>query len=183
MAEDVEMKQMMPVRARPEVLYRLVMDPKRRLKWDKNLVKAEYEGGEGKLSSGAVVNYKLSRSYLGLGFQVKYGQLIPSQRGSWDSVRHVGPLEKLSQHWQFKAMPGGTEVTLTVKGRVKYGWVKPQIERMLMQLVMSTLLELQRAVDAPAAQMVEDLGREMQEKQKAEEKAAKEAAKAAKKKR
>ena len=70
-------------------------------------------------------------------------------------------------------MPGGTEVTLTVNGRVRYGWVRRPIERMLHNLVVTTLVELQRQVDAQGAQLMEDMGREMAKKQKEEQQAAK----------
>ncbi|MFB9084640.1 hypothetical protein ACFFU7_18475, partial [Deinococcus wulumuqiensis] len=84
----------------------------------------------------------------------------------WEAVRPFGPLEKFSQQWNFKPMPGGTEVTLTVKGTVRYRWIRTQMERILHNLTISTLMDLQRQIDAPTAQLVEDMGREMAEKQK-----------------
>lgn len=183
MSESISIKQSLTVRARPDALYRLALEPKRRAAWDPNLVSAAYVGGEsagaGRLANNAQVRFKFSRRLLGLGFTAKYGQLQAPQRGGWESVRHVGPLEKLTQGWTFKPMPGGTEVTLSVHARVRYAWIRPPLERVLHNLVMSTLLALQRQVDAPGAQLMEDLGREMQEKQKAEQKAVREAAKAA----
>ncbi|WP_272975941.1 SRPBCC family protein [Deinococcus geothermalis] len=183
MPEDIHIKQSIVVRARPDVLYRLALEPKRRVKWDPNLVRAEYEGGDGRLTNNALVRFKFSRRLLGLSFVAKYGQLQAPLRGGWESVRNVGPLEKLTQGWTFKAMPGGTEVTLSVNGRVRYRWVRTPVERLLHNLVVTTLLELQRQVDAPGAQLVEDLGRELQRKQKEEQQAAKAAAKAARRKR
>lgn len=182
MSEDIQIKQTIPIRARPDILYRLALEPGRRVKWDSNLVSAEYAGGEGRLTNNVLVNFKLARKLLGLKFQAKYGQLHAPQRGGWESVRQVGPLEKLTQGWNFKAMPGGTEVTLTVNARVRYKWVHKQIERALQNMVMTTLMDLQRQVDAPGAQLIQDMGKEMAEKQKQEQKAAKEAAKAAKRK-
>lgn len=173
MSEDIHIKQNIVVRARPDVLYRLALEPKRRVKWDPNLVRAEYEGGEGRLSNNALVRFKFSRRLLGLSFVARYGQLQAPLRGGWESVRHVGPLEKLSQSWVFKAMPGGTEVTLTLKARVRYRWVRRPVERLLHNLVMTTLLELQRQVDAPGAQLLEDMGRELARKQQEERRAAK----------
>lgn len=173
MSEEIVIRHSLPVRARPEVLYRLALEPRRRLKWDRHFVQAEYAQEGQKLAQNAIVNFRFARSLLGLRFQAKYGQLQPSQRGGWESVRHVGPLEKLTQAWNFKPMPGGTEVTLTVTARVRYRWVRAQVERVLNNMVVSTLIELQRQVDAPGAQLVEDLGREAAEKQKAERKAAK----------
>ncbi|GGK12631.1 oligoketide cyclase [Deinococcus malanensis] len=178
MSESIHIKQNIIVRARPDVLYRLALEPRRRVKWDPNLVKADYQGGDGRLANNALVRFKFARRLLGLSFTAKYGQLQAPQRGGWESVRHVGPLEKLTQAWTFKPMPGGTDVTLTLNARVRYGWVRRPVERVLHNMVMSTLLELQRQVDAQGAQLMEDMGREMQEKQKAEQKAAKEAAKA-----
>lgn len=183
MSEDIHIRQSIVVRARPDVLYRLALEPRRRVKWDPNLARAEYEGGEGgRLTNNVLVRFKFSRRLLGLSFTARYGQLQAPLRGGWESVRHVGPLEKLTQGWTFKAMPGGTEVTLTVNGRVRYGWIRTPLERMLHNLVVTTLTELQRQVDAPGAQLMEDLGREMQRKQKEEQQAAK-AARAGRKRR
>ncbi|MBB5233644.1 SRPBCC family protein [Deinococcus budaensis] len=179
MSQAINIKQSIVVRARPDVLYRLALEPKRRVRWDPNLVRAEYEGGEGRLANNVPVRFKFSRRLLGLSFTARYGQLQAPLRGGWESVRHVGPLEKLTQGWTFKAVPGGTEVTLSVNGRVRYGWIQKPVERMLHNLVVTTLVELQRQVDAQGAQLLEDMGREMQRKQKEEQKAAKEAAKAA----
>ncbi|MFC4427366.1 SRPBCC family protein [Deinococcus navajonensis] len=173
MSESIQIKQNIVVRARPDVLYRLALEPKRRVKWDPNLVRADYEGGEGRLANNVLVRFKFARRLLGLSFTARYGQLQAPQRGGWESVRHVGPLEKLTQAWTFKPMPGGTDVTLTLNARVRFRWVRAPVERMLHNLVMTTLLELQRQVDAQGAQLMTDLGREMQEKQKAEQKAAK----------
>ena len=180
MSESINIKQTIVVRARPDVLYRLALEPKRRAKWDPNLASADYEGEGGRLANNALVRFKFTRRLLGLGFTAKYGQLQAPQRGGWESVRHVGPLEKLTQGWVFKPMPGGTEVTLTVNGKVRYKWVRVPVERVLHNMVATTLLELQRTVDAQGAQLMEDMGRELAEKQKADQKAAKEAAKAAK---
>ncbi|MFC3601358.1 SRPBCC family protein [Deinococcus soli (ex Cha et al. 2016)] len=182
MSESIHIKQTIVVRARPDVLYRLALEPKRRAKWDPNLAKAEYEGEGGRLANNSLVRFKFTRRLLGLGFTAKYGQLQAPQRGGWESVRHVGPLEKLTQGWVFKPMPGGTEVTLTVHGKVRFKWVRVPVERVLHNMVATTLLELQRTVDAQGAQLMEDMGRELAEKQKADQKAAKEAAKAAKRK-
>lgn len=182
MSEDIQIKQTIPIRARPDILYRMALEPARRVKWDSNFVSAEYNGGEGRLANNVLVNFKLARKLLGFKIQAKYGQLLAPQRGGWESIKPFGPLEKMTQSWNFKAMPGGTEVTLTVNARVRYKWISKQIERMLQNLVVSTLLDLQRQVDASGAQLMEDMGREMAEKQKQEQKAAKEAAKAAKRK-
>lgn len=182
MSESIQIKQTMVVRARPDVLYRLALEPKRRVKWDKNFVQAEYDGGDGRLVNNALVKFKFRRNLLGLRFTAKYGQLQAPQRGGWESVGTVGPLEKLTQGWVFKPMPGGTEVTLTLNGKVRYKWLRPQLERILNNMVVSTLLELQRTVDAQGAQLMEDMGKELAEKQKADAKAAKEAAKNARRK-
>lgn len=182
MSESIHIKQTIVVRARPDVLYRLALEPRRRAKWDPNLAKAEYEGEGSRLANNSLVRFKFTRRLLGLSFTAKYGQLQAPQRGGWESVRHVGPLEKLTQGWMFKPMPGGTEVTLTVNGKVRYKWVRVPVERVLHNMVATTLLELQRTVDAQGAQLMEDMGRELAEKQKADQKAAKEAAKAAKRK-
>ncbi len=182
MSESISVKQTIVVRSRPDVLYRLALEPRRRVKWDPNLAKAEYEGGEGRLSNTALVRFKFARKLLGLSFTARYGQLQPPQRGGWESVRHVGPLEKLTQGWQFKPMPGGTEVTLTVNGRIRYRWIRMPVERLLNNLVVTTLVELQRTVDAQGAQLMADMGREMQQKQKEQARAEKEAARASKRK-
>lgn len=69
-------------------------------------------------------------------------------------------------------MPGGTEVTMSIRARVRYKWVRAPVERMLHNMVYSTLMELQRQVDANTAQMMEDVSKEMAAKRKKEEKAA-----------
>ncbi|MFC3832539.1 MULTISPECIES: SRPBCC family protein [Deinococcus] len=183
MSESIQLKQSIVVRSRPDVLYRLALEPRRRAKWDKNFVSAAYEGGDGRLTNNALVRFKFRRQLLGLAFTAKYGQLQPPQRGGWESVRHVGPLEKLTQAWSFKPMPGGTEVTLSMNARVRYRWIRAPIERVLNNMLVSTLIELQRTVDAQGAQLMEDVGKELAEKQRAEQKAAKDAARAAKKRR
>jgi hypothetical protein len=183
MSESIQLKQNIVVRSRPDVLYRLALEPRRRMKWDKNFVSAEYEGEGGRLANNALVRFKFPRRLLGLAFTAKYGQLQAPQRGGWESVRHVGPLEKLTQSWSFKPMPGGTEVTLSMNARVRYKWIRAPIERVLNNMLVTTLIELQRTVDAQGAQLMEDMGKELAEKQKADEKAAKAAARAAKKKR
>lgn len=182
MSEPIHIRQSIVVRSRPDVLYRLALEPKRRARWDPNLTRAEYEGGDGRLTNNVLVRFKFSRRLLGLAFTAKYGQLQAPLRGGWESVRNVGPLERLTQGWSFKAIPGGTEVTLTVNGRVRYRWVRRPVERVLQNMVGTTLLELQRQVDAQGAQLVEDMGREMQRRQQEEKKAAREAAKAARRK-
>ncbi|MFC6660625.1 SRPBCC family protein [Deinococcus multiflagellatus] len=181
MAEPISIKQTIVVRSRPDVLYRLALEPKRRLKWDPNLVQADYEG-EGAASATTRWCALSSRAACwGCALPPSTASCRP-QRGGWESVRHVGPLEKLTQSWVFRPMPGGTEVTLTVNARVRYKFVKAPVERILHNMVATTLLELQRSVDAQGAQLLEDMGRELQERQKADKKAAKEAAKAAKRK-
>lgn len=179
MSGAIQIKQSLPIRARPEILYRLVLDPHRHALWDSNLESAAYEGENTRLGNNAIVNFRLPRKYLGLRFQARYSHIQTSRGGTWQSVGQVGPLESLRQQWNFKAVPGGTEVTLTLDASVRYNWTYRQLERLLQNMVMSTLLDLQRAVDAPAAQQLEQMGREMQAKQQAEEKAAKAAAKAA----
>jgi len=183
MSEDIHIRQNIVVRARPDVLYRLALEPKRRVRWDPNLAVAEYEGEGGRLTNNVRVRFKFTRRLLGIGFTAKYGQLQAPLRGGWESVRNVGPLEKLTQAWVFKAMPGGTEVTLTLRARVRFRWVRQPIERMLHNLVVTTLLQLQRQVDASGAQLMEDMSRELAQKQKEEQKAAKAAAKGARRKR
>lgn len=183
MSEEIRIKHTIPVRARPDILYRLALEPARRVAWDRNYVAGAYEGGEGRLVNNAVANYKLARSLLGLKVQAKYGQLQAPQRGGWESVKPFGPVEKMTQSWNFKAMPGGTEVTFGINARIRYRWAARQMERILNNMVVSTLMALQKQVDAQGAQLMEDMGKEMAEKQKAEQKAAKEAAKAARRKR
>ncbi|GAA5503794.1 hypothetical protein Dxin01_03557 [Deinococcus xinjiangensis] len=182
MSEEIKIKQTLPMRARPDVLYRLALEPSRRVKWDANYVSAAYEGENTRLSNNALVNFKFARNLLGLRFQAKYGQLQAPLRGGWETVKPFGPIEKMTQGWNFKAMPGGTEVTLTLNARVRYKWLRPQLERILNNMVISTLMNLQKQVDVSGAQAMEDMGRELAEKQKADEKAAKAAAKAAKRK-
>ena len=119
MAQDIHIRQSIVVRARPDVLYRLALEPRRRVRWDPNLARAEYEGGENtRLTPNVRVRFKFSRRLFGLSFTAKYGQLQAPLRGGWESVRHVGPFERLTQSWTFKAMPGGTEVTLGMNGRI-----------------------------------------------------------------
>lgn len=177
MSEEIRIKQTLPMRARPDILYRLALDPARRAKWDTNLVSGSYAEDGARLSNNVLAHYRFARNLLGLRFQVRYGQLQAPLRGGWETVKPFGPLEKMVQSWSFKAMPGGTEVTLTLSARVRYKWLRPQLERILNNMVVSTLLGLQKQVDLSGAQLMEDMGREMAEKQKAEQQAAKAAKK------
>ena len=174
MSEPITFKDTIVIRSRPDTLFRLALDPKRREKWDPNYAKAAYLGEE-KLTNGATVRFKLPRRLLGLSFTARYNQVQGPTRGGWESVQPFGPVEKLTQGWLFKPIPGGTEVTLSTSARVRYRWLARPIERVLRQMSASALLELQRQVDKQGAQLMEDTAREHQQKQRDAEKAAKQA--------
>ncbi|MFC6590725.1 SRPBCC family protein [Deinococcus lacus] len=156
--EPIELTQTLPVRARPEVLYRLALVPTRRAQWDPNVQEAAWAGPEG-LKNGHRLRFRLSRRLLGLRFEAELGTLRPPRAGGWRSVGPVGPLESLSQEWRFKPAQGGrvTEVTLTVRGAVRFAWVRPQVERLLQEMLLSTLLEMQRQVDPETARRLDAL--------------------------
>ena len=172
MSQLITFKDTIVIRSRPDPLFRLALDPRRREKWDPNYVSAAYIGEE-RLVSGAMVRFKLPRRLLGLGFTARYGQLQAPARGGWESVGRFGPVEKLAQGWVFKPMPGGTEVTLSTNASVRYRWLVRPIERVLRQMSASALIELQRQVDKQGAQLMEDTAREYQQKEREARKAAK----------
>ncbi|MFC4454888.1 SRPBCC family protein [Deinococcus sonorensis] len=172
MSEPITFKDTIVIRSRPDVLFRLALDPRRREKWDPSYQSARFEG-EDRLTNGALVRFKLARRLLGLSFVARYGQLQAPTRGGWETVRGFGPLEKLTQGWVFKPIPGGTEVTLSTNARIRYRWVAKPVERVLRQMSGQSLLELQRSVDSQGAQLLEDTAREFQKKQREEAKAAK----------
>lgn len=59
MSDEIQIQQSLPMRARPDVLYRLVLEPKRRVTWDPNLTKVEYADTEqGRLSNNILVNFR-----------------------------------------------------------------------------------------------------------------------------
>lgn len=167
MSVPIQFKDTIQIRGRTDALFRNVMDPKRRAKWDPNVRTAKYVGEE-RLGSGAVVRFKLPPRLLGLSFTAKYGSYQAPTRGGWESVRPFGPLEKFGQAWVFKPIPGGTEVTLSVKAQVRFRWIAGVVERLLRSSSAQTLIELQRQVDAPGAQLVMDTARDMAKKQREE---------------
>lgn len=176
MSTPITFKDTIVIRGRPDTLFRLALDPKRREKWDPSYVKAAYVGEE-KLTNGAQVRFKLPTRLLGLSFVARYGNIQAPTRGNWESVRSFGPVEKLMQSWNFKPIPGGTEVTLSTNAVVRYRFVAKPVERVLRQMSGQSLLELQRQVDKQGAQLMEDTAREYQQKQRDEKAAAKKAGK------
>jgi hypothetical protein len=165
MSVPISFKDTIQIRGRADVLFRNAMDPKRRAKWDPNVQSAQYVGEE-RLVNGATVRFRLPRRLLGLRFTARYGGVQAPHRASWETVSPFGPLERLSQAWVFKAIPGGTEVTLSVNASVRYRFVATVVERLLRSSSAGTLIELQRQVDAQGAAVVEELGREMARKQR-----------------
>ncbi len=101
-----------------------------------------------------------------LRFTARYGGVQPPHRANWETERGFGPLERLRQSWTFKAVPGGTEVTLAVDASVRFKFVATIVERLLRSASATSLIELQRQVDAQGAALVEELGREMARKQR-----------------
>ncbi len=171
MSQILSFKDTIVIRARPDVLFRLALDPKRRTRWDPNIRRASYVGDE-KLVSGALVDIKLERRLLGFSYTAKYGQIQAPFRGGWEAVRPFGPLDRYTQGWVFKNIPGGTEVTLSTSARIRYKFIERQIEVQLRNMSGRTLIELQRAVDQQGAQLLEDTAKQYQDKLKAEKQAA-----------
>jgi Polyketide cyclase / dehydrase and lipid transport len=179
MSTPIQFKDTIVIRSRPDVLFRLALDPRRREKWDPSYVKASYVGDE-KLGNGTQVRFKLPTRLLGLSFVARYSNFQAPTRGSYESVKPFGPVERLSQRWNFKPIPGGTEVSLATDASVRYRFVAKPVERVLRQMSGQSLLELQRQVDKQGAQLMEDTAREYQQKQRDEQRAAKKAGKKAK---
>lgn len=165
MPVPISFKDTLQIRGRTDTLFRNVMDPKRRAKWDPNVMQARFVGEE-RLGSGALVRFKLPRRLLGLSFTAKYGSYQAPHRGGWESVKPFGPLEKLAQGWVFKPVPGGAEVTLSVNASVRYRWLAKPVERFLRNASAQTLIELQRQVDAVGAQNVLDTAKELSRQQR-----------------
>ena len=165
MSETISLKQTIQIRGRADALFRLVLDPKRRARWDPNIQRASYVGEE-KLKGGTLARFKLPTRLLGLSFTARYGQYQAPHRGGWESVKPFGPLEKLSQGWVFRSVPGGTEVTFTVTARVRYRFIQRPIERVLQSGMAQTLVELQRQVDKQGAELIENTSRELAKTQR-----------------
>ncbi|WP_027481993.1 SRPBCC family protein [Deinococcus pimensis] len=165
MSVPISFKDTIQIRGRSDALFRLALDPKRRAKWDPSIESAAYDGEE-RLANGALVNFRLPRRLLGLRFTAKYGGVQAPNRANWETVRPFGPLERLKQSWSFKSVPGGTEVTLAVDASVRYRFVATVVERLLRSASASTLVELQRQVDAQGAALVEELSRDMARRQR-----------------
>ncbi|GGJ62775.1 SRPBCC family protein [Deinococcus aquiradiocola] len=172
MSEAISFRDTIVIRSRPDTLFRLALDPRRREKWDPSFAKAAFVGEE-KLGNGAQVRFKLPARLLGLSFVARYGNYQAPTRGGWESVAPFGPVEKYAQAWSFKPIPGGTEVTLTTKASVRYRFVAKPVERVMRQMSGQALLELQRQVDRQGAQLMEDTAREYQQQQRDAQKAAK----------
>ncbi|ADV68015.1 SRPBCC family protein [Deinococcus maricopensis] len=171
MSELITFKDTVVIRARPDVLFRQALDPKRRWKWDPNVRNMSYTGEE-RIVQNAALHVKLPNKMLGLSFPAKYLQVQAPTRGGYESTRPFGPVEKFSQAWGFKPIPGGTEVTLTTNARVRFKWAAKPVERLLRNASAQTLIELQRSVDAQGAQLLEDTAKRYQEQQKEAQKAA-----------
>ena len=180
MSQTLSFKDTIVIRARPDVLFRLTLDPKRRTRWDPNIRSVTYLG-EQKLISGALVRVKLERRLLGFSYTAKYGQMQAPFRGGWEAIAPFGPLEKYTQGWVFKSIPGGTEVSLSTNARIRYSFVARQVETQLRNMSGRTLIELQRAVDQQGAQLMEDTAKQYQDRMRAEQKAARAAGKKGKK--
>ena len=176
MSQTLSFKDTIVIRARPDVLFRLTLDPKRRTRWDPNIRSVAYLGEE-KLVSGALIKVKLERRLLGFSYTAKYGQIQAPFRGGWEAVAPFGPLEKYTQGWVFKSIPGGTEVSLSTNAQIRYKVVARQVEAQLRNMSGRTLIELQRAVDQQGAQLMEDAAKQYQDKMRADQKAAKAAGK------
>ena len=171
MSQTLSFKDTIVIRARPDILFRLTLDPKRRTRWDPNIRAASYLGEE-KLVGGSLVRIKLDRRLLSLSYTAKYGQIQAPFRGGWEATGPFGPLERFSQGWVFKNIPGGTEVTLSTSAQIRYKFIERQIEVQLRNMSGRTLIELQRAVDQQGAQLMEDTAKQYQDKLRAEQKAA-----------
>lgn len=177
--EPIEIRHTVPMRARPEVLYRLALVPTRRSAWDSNMAESAWADEGQTLKNGARARFRLVRRLGGLRFEAEYGGLKTSRAGGWRSVRGVGPLEEFSQEWAFRAVPGQpvTEVTLTVRGQVRFGWVRAQVERMLQNMLLSTLLDMQREIDAPTAGRIDKMNEDLRQQEEARRKVEKAARK------
>lgn len=169
MQDPIQFKQSFPIRSRPDVLFRLVGDPKKRMRWDKSLRKFQYDGEE-KLQVGSKMKGLLQWKYGGMAFQTKITHLQGPNRLSLESTRPFGLVEKMSQQWSFKPMPGGAEVTFTFTVVPRFKFVRRGVERLAQGLFAETLLELQRAVDSSTAGAMEEAAQEIAKKQREERK-------------
>ena len=169
MQDPIQLKQTFPIRSRPDVLFRLVGDPKKRIRWDKSLRQYKYDGEE-KLQVGSKVKGVLQWKYGGMAFQAKFTHLQGPNRATLESVKPFGLIEKMTQQWAFKPMPGGAEVTLTFTVVPRYKFVRRAIDRLVQNLFAETLLELQRAVDSNMAEAMQEAAQDIAKKQREERK-------------
>ncbi len=165
--EPIRLEQSFQIRSRPDVLFRLAVDPKRRIKWDKNLRSFEYIGEE-KLQNGSSVRMHFPWRYANLKLEAKFNYVQAPIKATLESTKGSGPITSMTQQWFFKAVPGGTEmrVVIIVIPRFKFG--RTLIERMVQNYFGESLLGLQRQVDVQAANMIEEASKEMAEKMRLE---------------
>lgn len=162
--KEIEYQQTTVIRVRADVLYRLVFDPSLRASWDPNIAKADYVAGHSDLKQNSEVKIKFRRSFLWATAIIRYGHLQPSARGGFEIVGGLGPLRKFRQTWQFKNMAAGTEVTMRIKTTISYKWLKQPIERLVINMIATTLLGLQKRVDSQA---YEKITKEVESRKKA----------------
>ncbi|GGJ32174.1 SRPBCC family protein [Deinococcus roseus] len=169
MQDPIQFKQSFPIRSRPDVLFRLVGDPKKRIRWDKSLRQYRYEGEE-KLQVGSKIKGVLQWKYGGAAFQGKYTHLQGPNRATLETSKPFGLIEKMSQQWSFKPMPGGAEVTFTLTVHPRFKLARKGVERLVQGYFAEIILELQRAVDSNTADAMQEAAQEIAKKQKEERK-------------
>ncbi len=165
--EPIQLEQTFQIRSRPDILFRLVADPKRRIRWDKNLRIFQYLGEE-KLERGARVKLRLITRLGGLVMFARYSQLSAPNRFTLESEKPGGFIARFEQSWLFKPVPGGTEVTGKFTVLPRYNIGRRMVERLVNSMMGETLLGLQRQVDSQTAGAIEEASKEMAEKQKRE---------------
>ncbi|MBB6097128.1 hypothetical protein HNR42_000542 [Deinobacterium chartae] len=159
MLDPIKLKETYYIRSRPDVLFRLVNEPKRRVKWDRNLRSMTYVGEE-RLVGGAVVKIRLPARLAGMSFQARYTQLQAPSRSTLESLRGFGPIERYLQQWSFKPIPGGTEITASLTVNPRFNFMRRPLERLLRNMLIQTLVDLQRQVDAGGAEAMLESARE-----------------------
>lgn len=169
MPEPIVLKETLNIRSRPDVLFRLVNDPKRRPNWDKNIRSMAYQGEE-RLAQGATVKLQLVWRLGGVSLLAKYNYFQAPTRATLEGIKVPSILQSFNQQWTFKPMPGGTEVTSVLTVEPRFGFTKTIIERMMRIYLYDTLMALQRKVDSNTADAMVESAKEMAEQAKKDKK-------------
>ncbi|MFN8510292.1 MAG: hypothetical protein U0Z75_06995 [Deinococcaceae bacterium] len=163
--EPIHIEHVFPVRSRPDILFRLVIDPKRRIKWDKNLKDFSFSGEE-KIQNGIPFKMRLPFRFGLIRIDGKFNHIQAPTKATLESTHVSGLISSITQQWQFKSVPGGTEVRAILTVTPRYAWGRRLIDRLTQAFFAECIIGLQRQVDTQAASKLEQAAQEMAKQQR-----------------